>query len=59
MAFLEENVWKLVETVWVTKHVTTLTECVWMDAMRDSKEIYVKQVKNKSLLITNNADDKT
>lgn len=43
MAFLEENVWKLVETVWVTKHVTTLTECVWMDAMRDSKEIYVKQ----------------
>lgn len=59
MAFWEENVWKLVETVWVTKHVTTLTECVWMDAMRDSKEIYVKQVKNKSLLITNNADDKT
>lgn len=45
MAFLEENVWKLVETAWVTKHVTTLTECVWMDAMRDSKEIYVKQVK--------------
>lgn len=59
MAFLEENVWKLVETAWVTKHVTTLTECVWMDAMRDSKEIYVKQVKNKSLLITNNADDET
>lgn len=59
MAFLEENVWKLVETVWVTKHITTLTECVWMDAMRDSKEIYVKQVKNKSLLITNNADDET
>lgn len=48
MAFLEENVWKPVETVWVTKHVTTLTECVWMDAMRDSKEIYVKQVKNIS-----------
>lgn len=45
MAFLEENVWKLVETVWVTKLVTTLTECVWMDARRDSKEIYVKQVK--------------
>lgn len=43
----------------MTKHVTTLTECVWMDAMRDSKEIYVKQVKNKSLLITNNADDET
>lgn len=44
MAIMEESVWKLVEGVWMTKHVTTLMERVWMAVMTDSKESYAKRV---------------
>lgn len=29
MAIMEGSVWTLVESVWMTKHVTTLTGPVW------------------------------
>lgn len=44
MDIFEESVWKIVESVWLTKYVTTLMELVWMAVIKDSKEIYAKKV---------------
>lgn len=44
MDILEECVLKLVESVWLTKYVTTLMELVWMAVIKDSMEIYAKKV---------------
>lgn len=44
MDILKESVWKIVESVWLTKYVTTLIELAWMAVIKDSKEIYAKKV---------------
>lgn len=44
MDILEESVWKLVESVWLTKYVTTLMVPVWIAVIKDSKEIHAQKV---------------